>query len=297
MVEENLSRTLYQTSLTMEVPGKTLATREERHDLEIAIKDAFVEIDRQMKTHKSRQRGEHLWKRLAKRDELRQMKIDAAHAEERRDAFFSVVSPHIDRLYQLIRHVIREFEDTGDLVRGELSAEDVGDVALIRAWQEFMEGYPQQDIRTWLIEIAMDQLDTEVNRLEFDRAAVHLEQDIPETSPSEEVSTLGEEILNFYQPDEDLRVEDVLADPEARSPEEVTETRELRRLVRAALREMPSEWRRILMLRDVERRPTREVAGIVGTPEPEVERILKRARADFRKKFEQYGYGSARFAA
>jgi ribosome-associated translation inhibitor RaiA len=63
LIEENQARTLWRVSLTMDVPGKTLATKEERHDLHAAVKDAFAEIEGQLKEHKSRLRGEHLPKR------------------------------------------------------------------------------------------------------------------------------------------------------------------------------------------------------------------------------------------
>jgi ribosome-associated translation inhibitor RaiA len=70
MVEENSVRRLYHVSLVLEVPEKTLATKEERHDLAEALRDAFAEIERQLEHHKSTLRGEHLWKRRAKREEL-----------------------------------------------------------------------------------------------------------------------------------------------------------------------------------------------------------------------------------
>jgi len=48
------------------------------------------------------------------------------------------------------------------------------------------------------------------------------------------VSTLGDEILDFYQPDELLTLEDVIPDLEVSTPEQATE--ELRRCVRTALK-------------------------------------------------------------
>ena len=47
MIEENPVRKLYHVSLTLEIPGKTpaakktLATKEERHDLTETLRDAF----------------------------------------------------------------------------------------------------------------------------------------------------------------------------------------------------------------------------------------------------------------
>jgi ribosomal subunit interface protein len=71
MVEENDSRTLYRVSITLELPEKTLAPKEERHDLTEAIRDAFAEIEEQLEAHKARLRGEHRWKRRTRRVELR----------------------------------------------------------------------------------------------------------------------------------------------------------------------------------------------------------------------------------
>jgi ribosome-associated translation inhibitor RaiA len=70
MVEENSVRTLYHVSLVLELPEKTLATKEERHDLDETIRDAFAEIERQLDAHKATLRGEHLWKQRARREEL-----------------------------------------------------------------------------------------------------------------------------------------------------------------------------------------------------------------------------------
>jgi ribosomal subunit interface protein len=83
-IEEHQVRNFYNVSMTMEVPRKTLAAKAESHDIEVAIKDAFAEIERQLKEHKSRLRREHLWKRPARRAELREMKANAEPVEERK---------------------------------------------------------------------------------------------------------------------------------------------------------------------------------------------------------------------
>jgi ribosome-associated translation inhibitor RaiA len=71
MVEENPVRALYHVSITLTLPEKTLATKEERHDLHETLRDAFAEIERQLEAHKATLRGEHVWKRRARREELR----------------------------------------------------------------------------------------------------------------------------------------------------------------------------------------------------------------------------------
>ena len=64
---------------------------------------------------------------------------------------------------------------------------------------------------SWLILLAIEHLNAEVKRRRAARArTVSIEQDVPETPPTEEVSTLGDEILDFYEPDEDLKLEDLV---------------------------------------------------------------------------------------
>ena len=74
LLEENAVRKLYRVSITLTVPKKTLASQEERHDLDAAIRDSFAEIERQIEAYKSTQRGDYVWKRRARREELRKHK-------------------------------------------------------------------------------------------------------------------------------------------------------------------------------------------------------------------------------
>jgi ribosome-associated translation inhibitor RaiA len=80
LIEENSIRKLYHVSLTVKIPGKspatkkTLATKEERHDLIETLRDAFDEIERQFEAYKSTLPGEPIWKRPTRREELRRMK-------------------------------------------------------------------------------------------------------------------------------------------------------------------------------------------------------------------------------
>ena len=80
MIEENSVRKLYRVSLVLEIPGKspatkkTLATKEERHDLNKTLRDAFDEIEGQLEAYKATVTGEYVWKRRTRREELRRMK-------------------------------------------------------------------------------------------------------------------------------------------------------------------------------------------------------------------------------
>jgi ribosome-associated translation inhibitor RaiA len=94
-VEANPARTLYRVTLTMDVPGKTIAAKEEAHDPKVSIKAAFDEVELQVQKHKGTLRHERLWKRMFKRDELRRRRV-AWNKDQKREAFFQLVNPHLE---------------------------------------------------------------------------------------------------------------------------------------------------------------------------------------------------------
>jgi ribosomal subunit interface protein len=82
-VDENAARKLYHASLICDVPGRRLAAQEERHDAEEAVREVFTEIERQLEKHKETLRHSALYKRPARREELRRERDEPIPAEER----------------------------------------------------------------------------------------------------------------------------------------------------------------------------------------------------------------------
>jgi RNA polymerase sigma factor (sigma-70 family) len=214
----------------------------------------------------------------------------AASEERNREMFFSMMGQHLKRLYRFVRQEIGYFESVGDLVPGELTPGDVVDAMLVRAYREFITEPARRNLRGWLIRLAREQLERDVKGLWAAREnSVHIEEDIPETPPQEEVSTLGEEILYYYEPEEDLKLEDAIPDVTVPTPEQVVEAKELRACVREALNRMPRDWRRALLLHHVERLEGAELAEAVGRQEPEMERMVEQARDYLREQLVEAG--------
>jgi RNA polymerase sigma factor (sigma-70 family) len=289
-VERIPAHTLFRISLTLDVPAKTLVAKHEEHDLKAGLRSAFEEIDRQLKKHKESLRGEH-WKRPARREEFHQIETRASSSDEnKREVFFSLITLHLNRLNHFVHHVIAYAEAMGDLQQGDLTPQDVVDGVLVRAYLDFSKGKSIPDVKGWLVRHALDQLETEVLRLKTEHAGTaSIEEDVPET-PQEEVSTWGDEMLNFYQRDEDLKLEDLVPDMEAVNPEEEVETKELQDVIRKTLVEMPRPWRRVLVLHDLAGRSRKEIAKEIGKPESEVDRTVQLAREYLRQKLTAAGY-------
>jgi RNA polymerase sigma factor (sigma-70 family) len=291
LIEGNPERSLYHLSITLDLPGRMLTTQEERHKVDQTVQEAFAEIERQLEKYRTNLRSERLWKRIARREKVRREKTRPGPPEERdRDRFVGMVEQHLPKLHRFTRREMAYYHATGDLIPGDPTVEDAVDAVVLRAYDEFVKKPSSLDIDRWLLKLAIEHIESEVERTkgEHDKL-VPIEEDIPETPPTEEVSTLGDEILDFYEPDENLKLEDVIPDFEVATPEEAAENREVQRHVRRSLSLLPKEWRRAFVLRYVEGLSVAEVAKVTGLAESEVTRRLDYAREYLRAKLVEVG--------
>jgi hypothetical protein len=121
--------------------------------------------------------------------------------QHNRERFFSSASQQLDRLYEFVRHQLAYFESGGRPDAGRAHPGRRCRRSALRAFHEFVKEPAEREVGGWLIDLAKEQLRREVKRIKSERnRTVHIEEDIPETPPQEEVTTLGEEILEFYQP-------------------------------------------------------------------------------------------------
>jgi RNA polymerase sigma factor (sigma-70 family) len=203
-----------------------------------------------------------------------------------------MMNEHLSELSEYVRHALAATEAAGELTPDELTTEDVVDDVILRAYREFAGNPAGQQVGNRLRQLAKERIRSEVKRRQWEREhLIHIEQDVPETSPAEEAAQLGDELLHFYQPHEDLNVEDVLQDPAAASPDDdpEDERRELRRCVDLALAELPRLWLQMLVLRHVQRLTSARVAHVLHLPEAEVSRTAGHALAFLRQRLLESG--------
>ena len=200
--------------------------------------------------------------------------------QRNRELFHASITRFLPKLYHVVRHQLAYLEAIGDVLPGELTADDVVDAVVLRAHRELVDAPSARKLGRRLIALAREQIRTEVASVKSWRARtpVRTEDDVPETPPAEAVSMLGDEILDFYEPDEDLKVEDVLPDLDVPTPDEVAETDELRACVDMALATMPRQWRRALLRRYVD-----------DEARPDDDRVLDHARQYLRQKLVDAG--------
>jgi RNA polymerase sigma factor (sigma-70 family) len=138
--------------------------------------------------------------------------------------------------------------------------------------------------------IARCYVQTEVGRMiARSELTISKEDSVPPFPPEEEVTLQGEEIFEFFEPDEALKVEDVVPDLDVATPEQEAETHEWQQCVNSALAGMPAEWRRALTLRFARGLKGVALAQALGKPQSEAARILERARAYLRQSLVEAG--------
>ena len=98
------------------------------------------------------------------------------------------------------------------------------------------------------------------------------------------MSTLGEEIMYFYQPDEALKLEDVVADPAALTPQDVVEDAEVTHILYNYLKELPDSQRKAYTLVAIEGYSPDEVAMIMQLKPEKVNKLVEQARESLQQK-------------
>jgi RNA polymerase sigma factor (sigma-70 family) len=207
-----------------------------------------------------------------------------------REEFFALVGQHLTTLYRFVHDEIAAYEGAGELMPNELAMEDVVDDVVIRAYREHVRHPRRRPSESRLLRLAKERLEAEVRRLKAERRrSIQLEEDIPESPRLEQDTMLGEQILYFHQPDEDLKREDIIPDLRVPPPDQASEREELQRCVDEALDDLPEEWRRALELRFLDRVTLQTLAETLGKPVPEAERIVEHARAFLRQRLLETG--------
>ncbi|AYB54416.2 RNA polymerase sigma factor [Ralstonia solanacearum] len=155
--------------------------------------------------------------------------------------FAQAVLPHVDAAYNLARWLTGDAQDADDVVQE----------ACLRAFRLF-GGFRGGDGRPWLLAIVRNTWFSECARRK--QARMQSWQDDADPLPADDLATYG-------------------ADPAAL----LARADDVRRM-RAALARLPVAYREVLVLRELEDLPYRDIAAIVDVPVGTVMSRLARAR-------------------
>ncbi|RMG38083.1 MAG: HPF/RaiA family ribosome-associated protein [Gammaproteobacteria bacterium] len=259
-------------------PRKVLVAQGTDETLEKALHEAFSELARQAERHRSHIGNQSEWKRKARRRRLRELKgkIGGVGAEVQQQVEVSLASL-LPRLESWLRHELTYLRASGLLAEDYPTLADVRDEMYVRI-QKHWEDVPhdEEGLYRTAIKTVTDILEEEVKRLRLsEEKLVSLEGEVPEDAQDQAEDMVEEEINEFYQPDEDLHIEDLIADAEIPPPDQAAETEAIDACYEL-LGAMPTLWRRALTLVYREHIPEEVVAEQMLEIEPdELRQVLR----------------------
>lgn len=175
---------------------------------------------------------------------------DALPQDDRRRRFELLALPHLDAAYNLARW----------LAGNPTDAEDVVQDAYLRAYRYF-DAFQGGNFRVWLLTIVRNAFMTWVKENRSGRMVFVADTPLAETADTEEAAWGSKP-----------------RDPEALLMDSI-DSQTLSRL----MEKLPSDYREVLLLREVEDLSYKEIADVTATPMGTVMSRLSRARLALRK--------------
>jgi RNA polymerase sigma factor (sigma-70 family) len=208
----------------------------------------------------------------------------------RQQPWFGRVVPYWSALRRFVRRELRYLEATGELGRGELSADDIADAVLLDVQRQYSRDSGQPINRAWLLRRARELIEREVSRERLDRDNLHIDESAspPEGEPAEPATPLDQGFQIYLEP-EYLKLEDLIPDFNVPTPEQEAQWRETWNCVNRVLATMPRDARQTLVMYYLEGLTIAELAEALHQPQLTTRHLLERARTRFHQKLAQAG--------
>ena len=291
-VSQTEGKTRIHASLRLQLPSGVIAAQEDGFEIEPVLRKAFADLRRRVDRKVALLKGEPQWKRRARRARIKALLPPARDRAEakRRTLYFGLIEDHLDAVYDTVRRELTYLEASGAVREGRLDVGDLVDATILKGLERFEQRPTEFSVGPWLTRLAFESIDAAAREashaLPDSAASLDLEPEAPAQDPTE----ADQEMFEFYQPDEALRLEDLVADVSAANPEAEAARREEALALHRAVAALPALWRRVLLRLDLENDTAEHVSQILGIPEDDVRRIAQSARAQLREKMQASGY-------
>ena len=280
-IEKSPSHHFYRVGLRLKLPSRILATAAEDYNVVLVLKEAFDELDRRAEKHVARLQRAYLWKRVASRRRLEQLKHRAPQQDESRQVLFERIEPQLDALFAYVRRELRyeEFD-----CASALDAEDIVAGALLRALERLREPPRQLKVREWLLALAHEEIAAQLQNMWVTESI-----EAPADAGHEEPTVRDEERYEYWEPEEQLKLEDLLHDPTAETPEEAAMQHDLRRALLRSIAALPRSWRHAVILTTFEGLTPAEAGGVLGISEAQLNHRLEQAQSFLKQRLADIG--------
>lgn len=198
-------------------------------------------------------------------------------------AYEQFLEKDMQRLYDFTQRELEYHDALNDLAPNEIDAYEIMDEAVVRVLAK--QKQPKLKLGRELYQSALDVLHEKVNKLEErERREQSLEANVKDPAVEGGFRTLGEHVLDFWQPDQDLASLDMVPDPDMPTPAEIQDMKARQKELYSSLHALPQLWRENFILLAVERWPVREIAEMREVSEEKIKDQLGMTQAFLRDR-------------
>ncbi|MBI5798350.1 MAG: HPF/RaiA family ribosome-associated protein [Candidatus Yonathbacteria bacterium] len=250
-IERLVKKHAYKVTFMLRWPHEDLYAFEDDHTIAEAIdfaKDKLVEQIKKTYDHLRARSSPHHTSVSPKEWDM----IDDWVSERpqiTREAFMERVEP---LLAALKRHLTREIGYAimeGAIPPKAIRPEGVIADTLVDVHAGLDDRPEGLTLEHWFFQRALEVLKEQIRALQVDRASrVSLERQLPEAESDKTIAGTIEEKIDMWQPDDDLKFEQFVANEQWFDPGEAQSHEELLRDLSAWVRVLPEAWRQVLLL-------------------------------------------------
>jgi len=270
LVTEKMTRgNQYVTSITLNLPQRAIKVEETEDNPVTSAVRAFSELRRRIKRFKSRLTRENLWHKQ-KQESLQEIITDTDQGMD----FTS--DENLAKVENYIRREIYYEVVNGNIPPGSIDPNSFVDEVFMEI---FSRPRPEEiDMDHWILTVARQVLNKRISDIEIHENDSHIE-DVADGRRQWE-----DEYLNFHQPDESLRISDLLRDNSISDPEQLLERDEAESRAQKAIAGLPLDLREAFVLYSLEGFTSEEVAMATEKTPEEVLDNVEKARAILREE-------------
>ncbi len=268
-----------RVKLRVHLPKRHIIIASADHaDVRTAMRTAQARLLRQLERHFDRLRHQAAYRRKTRRERLRALKARMASqpAASMRQAD-AHIEPLLQRLERIIRRELAYLRHCGELPGDYPGVQDVLDEAIIAVKADWQQQDCADASLQRLLREAYRVIDAELEASRRKGTWISLDASPAPDAEDEAEAMVEEEMFEFYQPDDTLKLSDVLVDDTVPTPDLELEE-EQQAFALETISGLPLSWRRVLLLADFEQLSTTEIAAILALESKQIDTWLQQSR-------------------
>ncbi len=269
----------YRLKLTLQIPNAALHTTSVSNSIVTVFGAAFKNLFQSVSKLKTTLRADHETEQ--KRKNAEQAIADFSIPQSARKIFATFYSKNFGRFYNYALREIRFRSYQGYTKPGIIDVNDVLNEAFLSVAEKLDLNFTEEEITRSYFEEIRKVIDQHLNP--GGTALVPIEEPIE----PEDIDSMYQE---YYQPDEIIKVEDILIDADSIPPEGQVEYKEIETLIDKLLAQLPADWRDAFILSVREGLSISDIAGNKGKGVDEIRNDIECAKTFIHDKLSDSGF-------